>query len=208
MTLGLGTGSTAHHFITGLGPLVAGGVRLRGIATSVASAELGRQAGLEMLPDQAPLERPLDLAVDGADEVDDELRLVKGHGGALFREKLVALAAARFIVIADSTKLVQRLGRAQVPVEVAGFLWRQTARRLEALGAAWTLRGGESAPYLTDNRNLVLDLTFPGGLSQPESTAAALKAVPGVIEHGLFCGLASGAVVAGPEGIRILGRLD
>lgn len=200
MVLGIGTGTTARYFIQGLR-----GMRVAAVPTSRASAELGRAAGLELLEDPPG---DVDLAVDGADEIDPRLQLVKGHGGALFREKMVALAARRFVVIADESKLVERLGRTSIPVEVAPFLWRRTAARLAELGAAWTLRGGEAAPYVTDNGNLVLDLTFPGGLAAPAATAAAAKAVTGVLEHGLFLGLARGAIVAGTAGVEVLGRLD
>ena len=201
MVLGIGTGTTARFFIEGLR-----GVRgVTAVATSGASAELARAAGVELLEDPPGV---LDLAVDGADEIDPALRLVKGHGGALFREKMVAMAARRFVVVADSSKLVERLGRTHVPVEVAPFLWRRTAARLGDLGAAWTLRGGEAAPFRTDNGNLVVDLTFPDGIADPARTAGALKAVTGVLEHGLFLGLAQGAIVAGEDGVKVLGTLD
>jgi ribose 5-phosphate isomerase A len=196
MTLGLGTGTTAHYFIEGLS-----GMRVAAVATSVASEALAREAGVEVLDNFAGT---LDLAVDGADEIDPALRLIKGHGGALFREKMVAAAARRFVVIADRSKLVDRIGRTYLPVEVAPFLWRRTAARL---GAPWTLRGGEAAPFRTDNGNLVLDLTFAGGIADPERTAAELKAVTGVLEHGLFLGLTSAAIVASPSGIEVLGTL-
>jgi ribose 5-phosphate isomerase A len=199
MVLGLGTGTTARHFIEGLA-----GLRVAGVATSVASAELARAAGVEVLDDPAG---PLDLAVDGADEIDPELRLVKGRGGALFREKMVALAARRFVVIGDDSKMVQRLGATYVPVEIAPFLWRRTAARLAGLGAALALRGGEATPYRTDNGNLLVDLTFEGGLADPERTAVELKATTGVLEHGLFLGLAQAAIVAGPAGVRVVGSL-
>lgn len=200
MVLGIGTGTTARFFIEGLA-----GLRVAAVPTSVASAELARAAGVELLEDPRA---PIDLAVDGADEIDPGLRLVKGHGGALFREKMVAAAARRFVVIADDSKLVERLGRGAVPVEVAPFLWRHTAERLAGMGASSTLRGGEAAPYRTDNGNLVVDLVFPGGLAEPERTAADLKALTGVLDHGLFLGLVAGAVVAGPAGVRVLGSLD
>ena len=205
MVVGVGTGTTARFFIEGLGERVAAGLRVSAVPTSAASAELVRRAGIPLAGED--LDAAIDLAVDGADEIDPELRLVKGHGGALFREKMVATAAARFVVIADEGKLVDRLGRTYVPVEVAPFLWRRTARRLAALGAAWTLRGGPGDPWRTDNGNLIVDLTFAGGLSEPERVAAEVKAVTGVLEHGLFLGLASGALVAGPEGVRALGRI-
>ena len=202
MVLGIGSGTTARFFIEGLA-----GMRVAAVATSDASADLARAAGVELLEDRAGA--PLDLAVDGADEIDPALRLVKGAGGALFREKSVALAARRFVVVADDSKLVERLGGTFVPVEVAPFLWRRTAERLAAaVGAAWTLRGGEPRPYRTDNGNLVIDLMFAGGLAHPERTAGEIKAVTGVLDHGLFLGLATGAIVAGPAGVRVLGSLD
>jgi ribose 5-phosphate isomerase A len=200
MVLGIGTGTTARYFIEGLR-----GLRVAAVATSRVSAELARAAGVELLEDPAGA---LDLAVDGADEIDPELRLVKGAGGALFREKMVAMAARRFVVIADESKLVERLGQTYVPVEVAPFLWRRTARRLADLGGTGALRGGEAAPYRTDNGNLIVDLTFAGGLADPASTAAALKAVTGVLEHGLFLGLARGAIVGRAAGVEVLGTLD
>jgi ribose 5-phosphate isomerase A len=200
MVLGIGTGTTTRFFIEGLA-----GMRVAAVPTSAASALLARAAGVELLED---VDGPIDLAVDGADEIDPQLRLVKGHGGALFREKMVAAASRRFVVIADDRKVVDRLGRTEVPVEVAPFLWRHTAARLGALGAEWVLRGGEAAPYRTDNGNLVVDLAFPDGLVTPERTAADMKAVTGVLEHGLFLGLATGAIVAGPAGVEVLGTLE
>jgi ribose 5-phosphate isomerase A len=200
MVLGLGTGTTARYFIEGLR-----GLRVAAVATSRASADLARAAGVEVLEDPPGA---LDLTVDGADEIDPELRLVKGAGGALFREKMVAMAARRFVVIADDSKLVERLGQSYVPVEVAPFLWRRTAERLAELSGTAALRGGEGAPYRTDNGNLIVDLTYPGGIADPAGTAAALKAVTGVLEHGLFLGLAQGAIVAGAAGVEVLGTLD
>ena len=197
MVLGIGTGTTAQFFIEGLT-----GQQVVAVATSLASAELARAAGIPVLDEVAG---PIDLAVDGADEIDPELRLVKGHGGALFREKMVATAARRFVVISDESKLVDRLGRTFVPVEVSPFLWRQTAARLEAVGASGALRGGEGQPFVTDNGNLIIDLTFPSGIADPERAAAQLKAVTGVLDHGLFLSLAKAAFVAGPDGVRVLG---
>jgi ribose 5-phosphate isomerase A len=201
MLLGIGTGTTARFFITELGARAVGR-HVRTVPTSRRSAELARSAGIAVVEEP---ERPIDLAVDGADEIDPLLRLVKGHGGALFREKLVAAAARRFVVVGDGSKLVERLGRGAVPVEVLPFLWRQTAARLAALGPTWTLRGGTEEPYRTDNGNLILDLAFEDGVADPEGTAAAMKAVTGVLEHGLFIGLASAAIVATDDGVRVLG---
>jgi ribose 5-phosphate isomerase A len=204
MLLGLGTGSTARHFIDGVGRLVAGGMELAAVATSRASEEQARALGIRLLEQ---IDRPLDLAVDGADEVDRSLNLVKGRGGALFREKVVAAAARRFVVVVDSSKLVDRLGAGLLPVEVLPFLWRTTAARLAALGAAWELRGGLEHPFLTDNGNLVLDLSFEAGIENAEELGAELRGVVGVVEHGLFLGLATGCIAAGPEGLTELGRL-
>jgi ribose 5-phosphate isomerase A len=162
---------------------------------------MAQEAGIEVVED---IDRPVDLAIDGADEIDPSLNLVKGHGGALFREKLVALAARRFLVIADDSKLVARLGQSYVPVEVLPFLWRRTGERLLALGDRLELRGGEGTPYRTDNGNLILDLTFEGGLPDPERAAAEIKSISGVLEHGLFLGMASACLVAGPQGVRVL----
>jgi len=152
MVVGIGTGSTTRFFIEGLA-----GRRVAVVPTSRTSADLARAAGLEVLEDTR---EAIDLAIDGADEIDDQLRLVKGHGGALFREKMVATAARRFVVIADDSKLVDRLGRTFVPVEVAPFLWSHTVARLGRLGAGCELRGGETSPYRTDNGNLIVDLTY------------------------------------------------
>lgn len=201
MLLGLGTGSTARMFVQGLGRRVAAGLRVAGVPTSRATAELAVLLGIPIVTD---LNRPIDLAVDGADEIDPELRLIKGAGGAHFREKLVAAAATRFVVVADESKLVPRLGRAPVPVEVLPYLWRDTARRLEVLGAAWDLRGGQERPFVTDNGNLIVDLAFEGGIADPEALAARLKGTLGVLEHGLFVGMASAAVIGGPLGVREL----
>jgi ribose 5-phosphate isomerase A len=205
MTVGIGTGTTARFFIEGLGRKVAQGLQVRGIPTSERSAELARAAGVPVVHD---LDGRLDLAVDGADEIAPDLSLVKGRGGALVREKLVACAAQRFVVIADDSKLVPRLGQGLLPVEVVPFLWRETARRIAALGLSWELRGGAESPFVTDNGNLVLDLTCPHGIDDLAGLAAELKAKLGVVDHGLFLGLASGCIVAGESGIRLLGDVE
>jgi ribose 5-phosphate isomerase A len=205
MVVGLGTGSTAELFVRGLGQMVAGGLQVLGVPTSRATAEVAVLLGIPIVTD---LDQPIDLAVDGADEVDPNLDLIKGGGGAFFREKLVAAAARRFVVVADESKVVERLGRSPLPVEVLPYLWRQTARRLEGLGAAWLLRGGEERPIVTDNGNLVLDLTFAGGIEEAGPLADRLKGTLGVLEHGLFLGMAAAVIVGGPDGVRILGSLE
>jgi ribose 5-phosphate isomerase A len=204
MLLGLGSGSTVRYFTEGVGRLVAGGLKLRGVPTSRATAELAAANGIPVVTE---LITPIDLAVDGADEVDPQLRLIKGRGGALFREKIVAAASKRFFVVVDESKMVDRLGAGAVPVEVLPFLWRTTAERLASLSASLTVRGGEDTPYMTDNGNLILDLTFEGGISDPTGLAVSLKSTTGVVEHGLFIDMTDTCIVAGPDGPRMLGRL-
>jgi ribose 5-phosphate isomerase A len=205
MLLGLGSGSTVRYFIEGVGRLVASGMTVRGVPTSRSSAELAAANGVPIVQELIGL---IDIAVDGADEVDPALNLIKGRGGALFREKIVAAASKRFIVIVDESKLVKELGVGELPVEVLPFLWRTTAERLTALGARLTVRGGEENPYITDNGNLILDLIVEGGIKDPAGFGDALKKTIGVVEHGLFVGMTDTLITAGPEGPRMVGRLS
>jgi ribose 5-phosphate isomerase A len=200
MVLGLGTGSTARHFLEGVARLVGEGMDLRGVPTSFATAEAAKRLGIPLTSLE---EHPrLDLCVDGADEVDPKLNLIKGLGGALFREKIVASASRKFVVIVDASKLVSRLGtKTPVPVEVHPFGWRTAAASLEALGAKVELRRRDGQVYRTDNENHILDARF-GPLRSPGKTAAAICEVPGVVGHGLFLGMAD-VVLAGTEkGVR------
>jgi len=203
MLVGLGSGSTVRYFTKGVGRLVADGMRVRGVPTSRATAALAAELGIPVVED---LVGAIDLAVDGADEVDPSLGLIKGRGGALFREKLVAAAAKRFVAVVDESKVVDRLGRGLLPVEVLPCLWRTTAERLARLCTGLKVRGGEEEPYVTDNGNLILDLSFGAGIEDATELALALKATTGVVEHGLFLGLADSCIVAGAEGPRVLGR--
>jgi len=205
MVIGLGSGSTSALFIAGLGRLVSRGIAVRGVPTSRAAADQAAAAGI---PLQDHVARPLDLAVDGADEIDPQRNLIKGRGGAMLREKLVAAAAQRFIVIADESKLVPRLGQGALPVEISSFLWLQTARRLERLATRWVLRGGDDHPFVTDNGNFVIDLSVEGGIAEPARLASALDATLGVMGHGLFLGMATACIIAGPSGCRVLGSLE
>jgi len=201
MIVGLGTGSTARYFIDGLGRRVREGLRVQGVVTSDESRRLAAAAGI---PIADRIDGGLDLAVDGADEIDPAMNCIKGRGGALLREKIVAHASRRFILIADESKLVGRLGRGPVPIEVLPFLWETTSRSIESLGGRPELRLAAGAPYRTDNDNLILDTTFgmvDAGLGQ------ALHGIPGVMEHGLFIGMAKAAIIASAAGIRILGEL-
>ncbi len=203
MLVGLGTGSTSRFFTVGLGKLVAEGMKVRGVPTSRATAELAASLGIPIVTE---LVGQIDLAVDGADEVDPALNLVKGRGGALFREKLVAAASKRFVVVVDESKLVKQLGVGVLPVEVLPFLWRSTAERLAALGVSLVVRGGEEAPYFTDSGNLILDVTVDDGIKDAEEFGFELKKITGVVEHGLFVGMTDTVIVAGPEGPRAIGR--
>jgi ribose 5-phosphate isomerase A len=203
MLLGLGTGSTARFFTQGVGRLVEGGMKVRAVPSSRATAELAASLGIPIVTE---LVGQIDLAVDGADEVDPALDLIKGRGGALFREKLVAAASKRFVVVVDESKMVQRLGVGVLPVEVLPFLWRSTAERLAALGVSLVVRGGEETPYVTDNGNLVLDVTVPDGIKDAAMLGDELKRITGVVEHGLFVGMTDTVIVAGPEGPRAIGR--
>jgi len=203
MLLGLGSGTTARYFTEGVGRLVASGMRVRGVPTSRETAELAAENSIPIVTE---LVGAIDLAVDGADEVDPALNLIKGRGGALFREKLVATAARRFVVVVDESKLVKQLGVGVLPVEVLPFLWRTTAERLTTLGLSLTVRGGEEVPYITDNGNLILDVTVEGGIKNPTELGSALKQVTGVVEHGLFVGMTDTCIVAGDDGPKAIGR--
>jgi ribose 5-phosphate isomerase A len=136
------------------------------------------------------------------------LNLIKGRGGALFREKIVAAASKRFVVVVDESKLVKELGVGVLPVEVLPFLWRTTAERLTSLGVSLVVRGGEETPYITDNGNLILDVTVEGGIRKPAELGTELKKTLGVVEHGLFVGMTDTVIVAGPEGPKAIGRLS
>lgn len=205
MALGLGSGSTVRYAIDKIAQLWQAGVLtdIVGVATSEATANHARQYGLPLVAlDQRP---GLDLAIDGADEVDPELNLIKGLGGALLREKMVALAAQRFVVLVDESKRVDKLGtHTPLPVEVVQFGWKSQIRWLEALGCTPALRGGEDRPFVTDNGNYIIDCTFPSGIDDPAVLATVLRARVGLVEHGLFLRMAHQVIVAKVDGIQIL----
>src|SRR5947208_690275 len=201
MVLGLGTGSTARLFLNGVARLVAGGMDLKGVPTSLATAEAAKDLGVPLTSLE---ERPsVDLAVD---EVDPKLDLIKGLGGALFREKIVAAAAQQFVVIVDESKLVSRLGvKAPVPVEVHPFGWRFAATSLESLGASVDLRRASGEAFRTDNGNHILDARFRS-LASAEKLAGQIAAIPGVVGHGLFLKMAGTVLVGTGKGVRTLRR--
>lgn len=205
MVLGLGTGSTAAFFTAGVGERLAAG-ELRNISAVPTSLATARQAEALGIPLVTLKPRGIDLAVDGCDEFDPELRLIKGLGGALTREKLVAREAARFVIVADDSKAVARLGSsAPVPVEVLDFGHEATLARLGLLGGSAELRRDASGePVVTDNGNLVADFR-PAGPFDPEELAQQLKSQAGVLEHGLFLGLAGAVLQAGPAGVTVVG---
>jgi len=201
MVLGLGTGSTARYFIEGVGRLVNQGLDIRAVATSLDSRRRAESCGIPLLDEIAGV---IDLTIDGADEIDPGLNCIKGRGGALLREKIVAHASRRFVLIADESKLVAELGRGPVPVEVVPFLWQRTEHDVVALGGRSTVRGDGASPYRTDNGNFILDVMFD---RVGEPLAADLRRIPGVVGHGLFLRMAHAAIVAGGSGTRLLGAL-
>jgi ribose 5-phosphate isomerase A len=210
MTLGLGTGSTAARFVDLVGQKVKAGLRVRCVPTSEATRVQAERLGIPLITlDQQPF---LDITVDGADELDGELRLIKGGGGALLIEKIVATASGRMVVIADASKQVETLGRFPLPVEIVRFGFGATRNMIEVLAADAGCRGEikqrmrpDGQPFVTDSGNFILDCAF-GRIEEPEALDEALKLIPGVVENGLFLGIADAAIVAGPDGVVMLER--
>jgi len=204
MLLGLGSGTTSTMFLQELGERVKQGLRVRGIATSDASQRLAESLSIPITTfDESPV---LDLAIDGADEVGPGLALIKGGGGAMLREKIVASAARRFIVIVDSSKVVDQLGRFPLPVEVIQMALPIVTRKFEAFGLNPKLRHHpDGSKYITDEGNYILDCAC-GEIANPVKTAASIRGVAGVVEHGLFLGMASFALIASDQGVTKLGK--
>jgi ribose 5-phosphate isomerase A len=210
MRLGLGTGSTAKHFVELIGERVRAGLDIIAVPTSQATRADAERCGIKLTSlDETP---ELDLTVDGADEVAPDLSLIKGGGGALLREKIVAAASARMIVIADRSKWVTALGRFPLPIEVAPFGLGATRRAIEKAIAAiqrpgpLTVRQGKDGhAFVTDGGHWIIDAAL-GRIDDPKALAHALSEIPGVMEHGLFIGLAQAAILAGPDGVTVVER--
>lgn len=195
MLLGLGSGSTSAQFIIQLGAAVQAGLKVQGLATSLASEALARQVGIPLVAPRRGLR--FDLTVDGADELDAQLRLIKGGGGALLREKTLETASNYLLVVADSSKLVPVLGRFPLPLEVVPFTLPWVLDAVEQLDGAPQVRpavGDPAALYYSDQRNLLVDCYFEQ-IADPEQLAGQLEKIPGIVEHGLFLGLAQAAIV-------------
>ena len=211
MKLGLGTGSTAAKFVDLLGAKVKAGLDVVCVPTSEATRAQAAALGIPLSTlDETPF---LDLTVDGADELDAELRLIKGGGGALLREKIVAVASQRVIIIADHSKRVETLGKFPLPIEVVQFGVKATRDMIESLAADCgcegpiTLRQAGGKPFVTDNGNYILDAAF-GAIEDPDGLDDALKLIPGVVENGLFVGIADLGIIAGPMGVEVLSNED
>jgi ribose 5-phosphate isomerase A len=210
MRLGLGTGSTAKHFVELLAERVRSGLKVVGVPTSETTRADAQRLGVPLTTlDETP---ELDMTVDGADEIGPDLTLIKGGGGALLREKIVAFASARMVVIADESKWVATLGRFPLPIEVMPFGLAATRRAVEAAAAAagcpgrTTLRQGKDGhAFVTDCGHWILDASL-GRIADAKSLAGRLSVVPGVVEHGLFIGMAQAVILAGPAGARVVER--
>lgn len=206
MKVGLGTGSTAYYAVLRIGELIKTGVLrdIVGFPTSQAAWRQAQELGIPLIDDSMP--HDLDITIDGADEVDPRLNLIKGGGGALFREKIVAQASAREIIAIDESKLSPALGSIHpLPVEVSPFGWRSQLRFLESLGARAQLRQTGESTFLTDSGNFIFDCDF-GPIVDPQALANRLTSRAGIIEHGMFIAVAADVIVAGSKGVRHLQR--
>lgn len=203
MTVGLGTGSTVKWTILKLGKMVADGLRIRAVPTSVSTEILAKEHNIPLIDFSEVTE--LDLTIDGADEIDPYFNLIKGGGGALLREKLVAAASKQFIVVADETKLVEKLGNFPLPIEIVQFGWEITRNRIAELGMKPTRRLKANEPFISDNGNLILDCRC-GDIDNPADLHARIKSLVGVVETGLFIGMTETVIVAGAEGARVVSR--
>lgn len=202
MILGLGTGSTVEYTLRKLGELVKDGLKIKGIPTSMHTGKIAKECNIPLTTLEENPE--IDLTIDGADEVDSELNLIKGGGGALTREKIIAYHSKKEIIVIDETKIVKALGTAvPLPVEVVKYGWTSTKKALEELGCTAELRKIINDPYLTDNSNYILDCGFER-IEEPEQIEKDINNIPGVVENGLFIGLVDEIVVGSKQGIVTL----
>jgi ribose 5-phosphate isomerase A len=201
MVVGLGTGSTARHVVAGLGERVKSGLRIQGVPTSAETARLAQEAGILLLDAEGSW--AIDVAIDGADQVDPQLHLIKGGGGALLKEKIVAAASRTFIVVVDASKRVPALGGTfPLPVEIVRFGWQSTARAIEALGYKPVLRARDGRPFVTEAGHYIVDLHIDC-IGDPRAVEAALTLLPGVVETGLFVGRTDVLIVGTPAGVVV-----
>jgi ribose 5-phosphate isomerase A len=205
MVVGLGTGRTAAHAVRKIGEMVAGGISVIGISTSEATEKLAVEVGLATSSlDEHP---EVSLTIDGCDEVDPGLELIKGLGGALLREKIIARHTAREVIVADGTKAVEKLGtKAPLPVEVLRFGHAATAGEVRKVGCEPALRERDGAPFVTDSGNFIYDCRFATGIDEALKVESEINNIPGVVENGLFLGMAKDAILAEEDGLRILRR--
>jgi ribose 5-phosphate isomerase A len=202
--VGLGTGSTAKFAIEGIGRRVSEGLSIKGVPTSMATERMARDVGIQLVDLNEV--HFVDITLDGADEVDDGFNMIKGGGGALTREKLVALASKRRVILIDESKLVSRLGQSRsLPVEVLPFAWALSAQRLSEVGCVARLREPDGEPFLTDNGNYILDCAF-GSIEDPPALESRIKLLPGVIESGLFIGIADTLVIGFDDRVEVRHR--
>jgi ribose 5-phosphate isomerase A len=197
MLVGLGTGSTAYWAIEKLGEMVKGGLNIRAVATSVASEKQAKELGIPITSFSEI--QQLDIDIDGADEVSYDLQIIKGGGGALLREKIVAMASRKKVIVADERKYVKTLGKFPLPIEIIPFGWELVFRAVQSLQGGPTLRTKDDKPYITDNGNYILDCAF-GAIENPEQLHHQLKTITGVVETGLFINMKPTVIIAYENG--------
>ncbi|PFZ33462.1 ribose-5-phosphate isomerase RpiA [Bacillus wiedmannii] len=202
MKVGLGTGSTVYWLIQKLGERVKEGLSFQAVPTSKETEVLAKQLNISLISLNDV--QSLDLTIDGADEIDANLQLIKGGGGALLREKIVATSSKELIIIADESKLVTHLGTFPLPVEIIPFSWKQTERKIQSLGCQTTLRLKDNETFITDNNNMIIDCIFPHNISNPANLHTQLKMITGVVETGLFVNMTSKAIIGTKNGIKEL----
>ncbi|MBE5106527.1 ribose 5-phosphate isomerase A [Bacillus thuringiensis] len=202
MKVGLGTGSTVYWTIQKLGQYIKKGLSFQAVPTSKETEALAKQLNIPLISLNEI--QTLDLTIDGADEIDSDLQLIKGGGGALLREKIVASSSKELIIIADESKIVKHLGAFPLPVEIMPFSWKQTESKIQSLGCQTTLRLKNNETFITDNNNMIIDCIFPNKISTPVKLHEQLKMITGVVETGLFINMTSKAIIGSENGIKEL----